>query len=160
MYLVEQRCPSPIYLFQPCHLHSNEFSPALLFQSNVLKPALHLGQLKCIIKTKIINNESIRIKVPENFFFYSLFKFHSAILFRLFKSHIYFRPDSHLNPAPAKDEFPIVLFVWTAKYIDIQLWIVMLTGLYYKDKCGQSGGPYVCIVAEIGVIFGNYYYRG
>ena len=25
---------------------------------------------------------------------------------------------------------------------------------------GQSGGLYVCIVSEIGVIFGNYYYHG
>ena len=42
-------------------------------------------------------------------------------VFRLFKSHISFRPDSYLNPAPAKDEFPIVVFVCAAKYIDIQL---------------------------------------
>ena len=36
---------------------------------------------------------------------------HLPRLFRLFKSHISFRPNSHLNPAPAKDEFPIVVFV-------------------------------------------------
>ena len=78
------------------------------------------------------------------------------LLFRLFKSHISFRPDSYVNPAPAKDEFPIVVFFSAAKYIDIQLWIVVLTGLDCKDKREQSGGPYECIVAEIGVIFGNY----
>ena len=65
--------------------------------------------------------------------------------------HISFCPDAYLNPAPAKDEFPIVVFVCAAKYIDIQLWIVVLTGLDCKDKRGQSGGPYVCLVAEIGV---------
>ena len=43
------------------------------------------------------------------------------------------------------------MFVCAAKYIDIQLWIAVLTGLDCKDKRGQSGGPYVCKVAEIGV---------
>ena len=32
-----------------------------------------------------------------------------------FKSHISFRPDLYLNPAPAKDEFSIVVFVCAAK---------------------------------------------
>ena len=66
----------------------------------------------------------------------------------------------HLNPAPASDEFPIVLFVSAAKYIDIQLWIVLSTGLGLQIQHGQSSGLYVCIVSEIGVIFGNYYYHG
>ena len=32
-----------------------------------------------------------------------------------FKSHISFCPDAYLNPAPAKDEFLVVVFVCAAK---------------------------------------------
>ena len=81
------------------------------------------------------------------------------MLFRLFKSHNSFSLFA-FKSSPCEDEFPIVVFVSAAKYTDIQLWIVLSTGLGLQRQHGQSSGLYVCIVIEIGVIFGNYHYHG
>ena len=77
-----------------------------------------------------------------------------------FKSHISFCPDTYLTPAPVKDEFLVQALSARPSKRTFNSESLCLLDFAARLNAVSLVGQYVCIVTEIGAIFGNYHEHG